>query len=310
MARWTEADVPDLSGRRALVTGAASGLGFETARALAAHGAQVLLADRNAEGGREAVERIQKLSPGALVEFRALDLANLEFVRRFAAETTERIDILVNNAGILPSLQRRTSADGFELAFGIGQLGHFALTGLLLPQLSRSAAPRVISTSSIVQAYGQIDFDDLQAVKAYEPQRAYNQTKLATLMFALELHERAHQAGSRLQSLAAHPGIARTTLGDTRMQEPPRRLRDRAERWSYNAAMRWFGQPPSQGALPLLYAAAASEATGGGFYGPDGFQQFSGYPVRVQPSKTAQDSAARQRLWARSEELTGIRYVF
>lgn len=306
---WNESNVPDLAGRRALVTGAASGLGFETARVLAARGAEVILADRNAEGGREAVQRILVQHPAARVEFRALDLGHLDFIRGFAAEFSGPLDLLVNNAGILPSLRRRTSADGFELAFGIGHLGHYALTGLLLGALRQSNAPRVVSTTSLVQAYGQIDSEDLQAERAYEPQRAYNQTKLATLMFALELQQRVPALGLPLQSLAAHPGIARTPLGDARMQEPPRRLRDRAERWAYHAAMRWFGQPQQQGALPILYAATAPQARGGEFYGPDGFRQFSGAPTRVAPCAIAQDAQARARLWAISEQLTGVRYV-
>jgi len=304
---WTAADVPDLRGRRALVTGGASGIGFETARVMAECGAQVLIADRNAEGGRAAVQRIRSQTPAAQVEFKALDLANLSMVRSFASEITGPLDILVNNAGILPSLQRRTTRDGFELAFGIGHLGHFALTGLLLATLLRSPAPRVVSTTSLVQAYAQINFDDLQAERHYEPQRAYNQTKLAVLMFALELQQRA---GPMLGSLAAHPGVARTTLGDARMQEPPRRLRDRAERWAYNSMMRWVGQSPERGALPILRAATDPSARGGEFFGPSGFQQFSGPPVRVQPSRAAQDARARERLWSVSERLTGVSFQF
>jgi NAD(P)-dependent dehydrogenase (short-subunit alcohol dehydrogenase family) len=311
MAKWTAEDVPDLGGKRALVTGAASGLGLEAAMALARHGAAVTLADRNVEGGAAAVRRIREQSPQARVEFKALDLSDLAFVRGFASEVTSAglpLDILINNAGILPSLQRRTTRDGFELAFGIGHLGHFALTGLLLESLLRSPAPRVVSTSSLVQAYAQIDFDDLQAEGSYEAQRAYNQTKLATLMFALELQQRASAAGSRLISLAAHPGVARTPLGDARMREPPRRLRDRVERWAYNAMMYWAGQAADRGARPILYAATAPDAVGGGFYGPDGFQQFAGYPTRVKPSTPASDPVLRRRLWSASEELTGVRY--
>lgn len=297
------------TGRRALVTGAASGLGFEVAAALAAAGASVVLADRNRAGGAAAVERIRGVTPGAVLEFRPLDLASLADIRRFAGEfeTQEAaLDLLVNNAGILPPLQRQETADGFELALGIAHLGHFALTALLLPSLRRSATARVVCVCSLVQAWARIDFDDLQARRGYEPQRAYNQSKLAVLMFALELDARARRAGLALQGLAAHPGVARTAIGEARLREPPRRLRDRLELWAFRAAMAWIGQSAAHGARPIVHAATAASASGGEFYGPDGFQQWSGAARRVAPSKAALDAPARARLWRESERLTGI----
>jgi NAD(P)-dependent dehydrogenase (short-subunit alcohol dehydrogenase family) len=311
MAKWTEASIPDLKGKRALVTGAASGLGFQVAAALAHHGATVILADRNVEGGRAAIQRIREQTPGSKVEFRELDLAELAFIRRFAAELAadgQPLDILVNNAGILPPLTRRTTKDGFELKFGINYLGHFALTGLLLEALLRSKAPRVVGVASLVQAWGHIDFDDLQAERSYDPERAYNQAKLACLMFALELQERSKAAGSRLTCIAAHPGIARTSIGEGRRGQPRTKIRDWLSYFAFQIAMNVLSQTPELGALPILYAATSPEAVGGGFYGPDGFGQISGYPKRVKPSAAAQDAAVRRRLWEVSEKLTGVRY--
>lgn len=307
---WTVAELPDLRGRRFLVTGGASGLGFETGRALARRGACVILADRNAEGGLEAQRRIASQTRTE-VEFRPLDLANLSSIHRFAEAQNRSplaLDGLINVAGILPPFRRALTADGFELKFGISHLGHFALTGLLLPALLRSAAPRVVSVSSLVQARGRIAFEDLQGERHYEPQKAYNQAKLACLMFALELHERARAARLPLASIAAHPGIARTAIGVQRARETPLGLRDRLENVAFATAMRVFGQEAEQGALPLLYAAAAPAAEGGAYYGPDGLLQFSGGPRRVEPSAAARDGATRERLWAVSEQLTGVDY--
>jgi NAD(P)-dependent dehydrogenase (short-subunit alcohol dehydrogenase family) len=297
--------------RRALVTGAAGGLGYEVAAALAARGDRVLLADRNVDRGLEAVERIRAATRNDAVEFRPLDLASLAHVRAFAAlidRDDEPLHLLVNNAGILPSLRRQETQEGFELALGIALLGHFALTALLVPALQRAPAPRVVTVTSLVQAYARIDFDDIHARLRYEPTRAYNQSKLAVLMFALELDARARRAGFRLQSLAAHPGIARTAIGDARMNEPPRRLRDSLEVWAFRAAMALAGQSAADGARPILHAATAVDANGGEFYGPGGFQQWSGPPRRVAPSKAALDADARERLWHLATQLTGLRW--
>lgn len=286
----------------ALVTGGASGLGAEVAAALAGRGWQVTIADRDVARGEATAQRT-----GA--HYRRLDLASLAEVRAFAAGHGDApLDLLVNNAGILPPLSRAQTADGFELALGIALLGHFALTLLLLPALRHATAARVVATTSLVQAWAAIAFDDLQAERAYEPQRAYNQSKLAVLMFALELDARARAAGLPLQSLAAHPGIARTAIGASRLREAPRRMRDRLEMWAFRAAMRWAGQSAAEGARPLLHAATSPEACGGEFYGPGGFQQWRGAPKRVEPCAAARDPAQRARLWQAAEQLTGIRW--
>ncbi|WP_020648088.1 oxidoreductase [Solimonas variicoloris] len=309
MAGWSTADIPPLPGRRALVTGGAAGLGFEVARALAAAGAEVLIADRNVAGGEAAARQLA--TGGGRARFAALDLGDLASVRSFAADLVaeaQPLDILVNNAGLLPRLDRATTRDGFELKFGVSHLGHYALTGLLLPALLRSRQARVVSVSSIVHRHAAIDFDDLQAERHYEGQRAYGQTKLACLMYALALQRRALAAGWPLASLAAHPGVARTAIGEARMTEPSRRWRDRVEVLLYRAVMRWGGQSAADGALPLLYAATDPHASGGGFYGPRGLGELRGAPVRVQPARHAQDPAAQDRLWTVSEALTGVRY--
>ncbi len=311
MARWTETDIPSLTGKRALITGAASGLGYEVARALAQHGAGVIVADRNVDGGKAACDRIRASAPQSQVEFRPLDLADLSLIRSFAGSIVgedEPLDILINNAGILPPLERRTTRDGFELKFGINHLGHFALTSLLIPALKRSKAPRVVTVSSLVQGWGKIHFDDLQLEHHYEPQLAYNQAKLACLMFALELATRCKVAGSPLMSLAAHPGVARTAIGEVRKTETRKHIRDYLETFAFNFAMRFLGQSADRGALPILFAATSPDAVSGGFYGPDGIGQASGYPKRVPPSPAASDPLARQRLWEISEKLTGTRF--
>lgn len=292
------------------MTGAASGLGFETAAALARRGASVILADRNVSGGEAAARSIQ--AHAGSVEFRALDLADLAAIRAFASALEREgraLDLLINVAGILPPLQRAITRDGFELKFGINYLGHFALTGLLLPALQRSPTPRVVSVSSIVARYARIDFADLQAERSYDPQRAYRQAKLACLVFALELHRRAQNAGMRLTSVAAHPGIARTAIARSRDGQRRATLRDHAEDVALAIAMKVFGQSADRGAMPLIRAATAPDVRGGDFYGPSGFGQFAGNPVRVEPAAVALDAETGTRLWLASEELTGVRYL-
>ncbi len=295
--------------RRALITGAAAGLGFETARALAAQGFDLVIADRNVAGGEAAAQRL--LADGACgrIAFRALDLGDLAAIRAFVDDFDGPLDMLVNNAGLLPPLRRATTKDGFELKFGVSHLGHFALTAGLLPRLLQSPAPRVVSVSSIVQATGRIDFDDLQAERSYLSSRSYAQTKLACLMFALELQRRSEAAGAKLISVAAHPGISRTGIGDVRRGERRRGLTDWLEGVAFQIAMRGFGQTPEQGALPIIHAASATDVRGGEFYGPDGFMQFRGKPRLVQPSAAACDTASAQRLWAVCEQLTGCDYA-
>ena len=309
---WCQAHLPDLQGRRLLVTGAASGLGLETAAGLASRGAEVILADRNVEGGRAAVAAILALVPCARVELLPLDLADLGAVRRFASVLLARgqpLDGLVNNAGILPPLQRCTTRDGFELKFGINVLGHYALTGLLLPLLKKSAAARVVWVTSLVHKRAEIDFADLHGTRHYAPQRAYNQAKLACLMLALELDARARSAGLSLQGIAAHPGVARTPLGESRKGQARHGLHDHLTDMAFWLAMRFFSQSQSLGALSILHAVAAEDAVGGGFYGPDSWAEMRGSPTAVQPSRPALDAEQRQKLWLVCEKLTGVAYA-
>jgi NAD(P)-dependent dehydrogenase (short-subunit alcohol dehydrogenase family) len=295
--------------RRTLVTGAASGVGLETSLQLAAHGDHVILADRDVRGGEAALRRV--IEAGGRGEFRELDLADLARVRDFATEELARdrpLDVLINNAGLLPPMARATTRDGFELEFGVAHLGHFALTGLLLPALERSEAPRVVSVSSVAHARGWIDLDDLQHERSYSSSRSYGAAKLACLMFALELHRRAAMAGSKLTSVAAHPGIARTPIAAGWERENRRRVRDRLELFGYHASMWLFGQTAREGARSLVYAATEANVIGGGYYGPAGFAQTSGRPGPVRPSRRALDAFAAARLWEASERLTGVRY--
>ncbi|MFF8799312.1 MULTISPECIES: oxidoreductase [unclassified Methylobacterium] len=303
MARhpWTVADIPSQAGRRALVTGASAGLGLATARALAGAGAAVVLAVRDAERGARAVEAIARAHPGADLSVRLIDTASLASVRAFAEgwDPGTPIDRLVLNAGIAAVPRREESVDGFERQLATNYLGHFALTGLLLPVLSPSA--RIVAVASLAHRSGAIRFDDPHWRDGYAAQPAYRQSKLALLMFALELDRRLKAAGSGVAALAAHPGLAITEVF---------RRGDRAGAFQQGAGRAIFsliGQSAAQGALPILYAATAPDASGGGYYGPDGFWEARGYPKPAAIAAQALDRAAAGRLWTLSETLTGVR---
>ena len=306
---WTAASIPDLSGRLALVTGASSGLGLETCRALVERGATVVMACRSLE--RAEAARRQLLSPagdtqapgrGGL-DLLSLDLAELASVRRAAAEVAERygrLDLLINNAGVMAP-PRTLSRDGLELQFATNHLGHFVLTLLLLPLLRQAPAARVVHVTSGAQYFGRIDFDDLQGERRYDRWRAYSQSKLANVITALELQQRLSEQGSPMLSLAAHPGLARTNL-------QPRSVAangSRVEALAYRLMDPLF-QSAAMGALPQLLAATAPEATPGGHYGPDQLGGIKGHPTPVRIAPAALDQALRQRLWAVSEELGGV----
>ncbi|MDY0914355.1 oxidoreductase [Rathayibacter festucae] len=287
MTSWSAADIPDQTGRTFVVTGANSGLGEATARALAEHGARVVLACRTVEKGEAAAERM-----GGDVVVRRLDLADLASVREFA-EATGPIDVLVNNAGIMAVPEGRT-ADGFELQFGTNFLGPFALTGLLLPRI----ADRVVSLSSLAHRFGTLDFDDLNwERRRYSPWPAYGQSKLADLVFSFELHRRLRRAGSSVGSMAAHPGMSVTELhthtGD-------------GQGAVMGALMRTVGQSGDDGALPTLLAATSPDARSGAYYGPGGLGEVRGAPRQVNPNRPARDRDRARRLWDRAVELTGV----
>ena len=297
---WTTASIPDLSGRLALVTGASSGLGLETCRALAAHGATVLMACRSLQRGEAARQALLPDLNGGALDLLDLDLADLASVRRAAAEVGERygrLDLLINNAGVMAP-PRTLSRDGFELQFATNHLGHFVLTLLLLPLLRQSPAARVVHVTSGAQYFGRIAFDDLQGERRYDRWSAYSQSKLANVMTAVELQQRLQAEGSGVLSLAAHPGLARTNLQPTSvaMNGSP------IEAFAYRLMGPLF-QSAAMGALPQLYAATAPEATPAGHYGPDQLGGMKGYPKPVRMAPAAQDASLRQRLWTVSEEL-------
>jgi NAD(P)-dependent dehydrogenase (short-subunit alcohol dehydrogenase family) len=303
--KWTAAQMPDQSGRTAVVTGANSGLGLATARELAHAGAAVVMACRNLDKGQRALAEVRAAAPGATVRLESLDLADLASVRAFAerlGDTEEKLDLLINNAGVMAP-PRRETADGFESQFGTNHLGHFALTGLLLGPLSAGAAPRVVTLSSGAHRTGTIKFDDLQRERGYNNWLAYGQSKLANLMFAIELQRRATAAGRPLLSLAAHPGYAATNL---QFAGPARFY----ERWMMFVANKVYAQSADMGALPTLYAATVPDLPGGTFVGPDGFMEGRGHPHIVTGAGRAYDEAAGRRLWEVSEELTGVHYQF
>ncbi len=301
--KWTAEDIPDLTGRRAVVTGANSGLGLVVAGELARAGAEVVLACRDRSRGEAAIAAIRAQGDGAAVELGILDLADLASVHAFAASLGGgRLDLLVNNAGVMATPHRRTT-DGFELQLATNHLGHFALTGLLLDRLVAAPAGRVVSVSSLLHRSGRIDFDDLQSEQGFRPWRAYSQSKLANLLFAFELDRRSRAAGLTLASVAAHPGYAATKLQSNGPRRP-------LERVALAVGNLLLAQGAAGGALPILRAACDPDVEGGAYHGPDGPGERRGYPRPVAPSPAALDPEAATRLWRVSSELTGVSYRF
>jgi NAD(P)-dependent dehydrogenase (short-subunit alcohol dehydrogenase family) len=301
-SRWNSDQIPDQSGRTAIVTGANSGLGLSTARELARHGAGVVLACRDTGKGETAKRAIEAAAPGAKVELAELDLASLASVEAFAAGfggSHDGLDLLINNAGVMAP-PRRETADGFELQLGTNLLGHFALTGRLIGLMQDREDARVVTLSSNAHKMGRIDFDDLQSRRHYRRWSAYGQSKLADLMFALELDRRLRAAGSTISSVAAHPGYAATNL---QTAAPP--LVDRLVMQVTNLLV---AQSADMGALPTLYAATAPGVEGGSYVGPDGIGEFRGHPKLTKPSGSARDERVAARLWEVAEELTSVRF--
>jgi NAD(P)-dependent dehydrogenase (short-subunit alcohol dehydrogenase family) len=303
--KWTAEEVPDQSGRTVVITGANSGIGLEAAMVLAARGARVVLAGRDRARTATAAQQVTAAGTGAQAETAELDLASLESVRVAAADISARfpmIDLLINNAGIMFTPYGLTK-DGFELQFGTNHLGHFALTGLLLPALLEVPGSRVVTVSSWGHRAGRMNFDDLMHARRYSRYTAYGQSKLANLMFTYELQRRLSAARAQTIATAAHPGTARTEL--TRHMSP---LAIGSMSGRFRALNSWLVQDAEMGALPTLRAATDLAATGGAYYGPDGLLQLTGYPIVVRSSGRSQNGEAQRRLWAESEKLTQVTY--
>jgi len=297
---WDTDDIPDQSGRVAVVTGANSGLGLHTATGLARKGAHVVLAVRDTAKGEQAARSVAAGSSGPDPEVRALDLSSLESVQAFAADLGhERVDLLINNAGIMMTPARKT-ADGFELQLGTNHLGHFALTGLLLDRVRAAYAGRIVTLSSIEHKGGHLEFDDLQLERNYSPRRAYQQSKLANATFGLELDRRLRAVGVPAISVLAHPGYSATNLQSTGPTGLMKHL--------MSVTNRVLAQSAEQGALPTLYAATDPDVRGGDYYGPDGFMEARGKPTKVGVTPAGRDPEVGRRLWEVSEELTGVRF--
>jgi NAD(P)-dependent dehydrogenase (short-subunit alcohol dehydrogenase family) len=309
MSGWTTDDIPDQSGRTVLVTGANSGLGLRTAEALAGKGARVLMGCRDAARGQAAQTHVAATAKGPAPELLPLDLAALASVHEAAREvaaTVDQLDVLVNNAGVMAMPLRRT-VDGFELQFATNHLGHFALTGLLLPVLLRAMAPRVVTVSSNMHRIGRNDWSDPNwEHHRYLKWQAYGQSKLANLLFTRELALRAREAGSSLLAVAAHPGNSATHLLPAGTDASGRRVVGQMMHWGN----RLIAQPDSAGALPQLYAATVPDVIPGEYFGPDRFFELRGHPTRVGSSMAARDDDSARRLWELSEDMTGVTYAW
>lgn len=304
---WTTADIPSLAGKTILVTGANSGLGYETALAFAAKGAHVVLACRDQAKGRAAEAAIRGAHPAASTSLLALDLASLADIRRAADAVRAahpRLDLLVNNAGVMALPYRRT-ADGFEMQIGTNHLGHFALTGLLLDSLLATPGARVVTVSSGFHRLGKIRFDDLQSERSYSKWPAYGQSKVANLLFAYELQRKLAAKGVDTISVAAHPGYAATNLQTV----GPRMEGSALVAWISELGNKLFAQSAAAGALPSLYAATMPDVRGGDYFGPNGLGEMWGTPKKCESNAHSRDAAVAAQLWSMSEALTGVRYA-
>jgi NAD(P)-dependent dehydrogenase (short-subunit alcohol dehydrogenase family) len=304
MPRWRATDIPDQSGRIAIVTGGNSGLGYYTCLELARHGASVVLASRSDVRGKEAIARIIAEVPKADIELRPLDLADLTSVRSFAdaiQSSYPSVDLLINNAGVM-AIDKAKTADGFEMQMGTNHLGHFALTGLLLPLMLNVEGARVVTVASNAHKPAKLDLDDLQHEKRYRKWVVYGQTKLANLLFTYELQRRLTAADAPLISVAAHPGTAATNLVRVSAGDNP------IKAFVMSTGARFISQSGERGALPQLYAATAPDVQGGEYFGPNGIGEQFGYPKRVDSTPASKDVETARQLWRMSEELTGVTY--
>ncbi len=301
---WTASQIPLSNNGLAVITGSTEGIGYEDALALSSAGWRVIMMGRNAQKGAESIAKIQRINPKAKVSFEKIDLADLSSIKAFASGMIlkgQAIDLLINNAGVMTPPKRLETADGFELQFGTNHIGHFALTAQLLPLLRKSPGARIVTVSSIANREGVINFDDLQSRSAYDPGKAYSQSKLANLLFALELQRQSEKHGWGIMSIAAHPGVSRTNL-----------LITGAGRWSFAGMMRtllpFLFQPPAQGALPTLYAATSPDAKGGAYYGPDKMMETRGYPAIAKIPAQAEDVTIAAKLWEVSQALAKVEF--
>lgn len=300
MNSFRTADIPDMTGRRVIVTGANSGLGLQTSLALAGKGAAVTLACRNAARGEQALHHVREETGSTMCDARELDLASLESVRSFAAGWEGPLDVLVNNAGVMATPLARTE-DGFEQQLGINHLAHFALVGLLLDNLRQASAARVVAVSSLAHKRGTIDFSDINSENRYRRWSAYGQSKIANLYYTVEFNRRLQAGDESITAVAAHPGLASTSLYANTGGR-------RAATDVMAGFVRLLGQSESAGALPILYAATAAEVRGGDFYGPDGVGERRGNVALVAPVQQVLEGETGRRLWEKSEELTGVHY--
>jgi len=306
MTSWTAADIPDQTGRTVVITGANSGLGLRSAEALAKSGARVLLSCRNAAKAADALESVSKVATGPAPEVVPLDLADLASVHAAAddiAGRTDHVDVLLNNAGVMAIPLRRT-ADDFEMQFGTNHLGHFALTGRLLPLLLAADQPRVVTTSSQAHRIGTMRWDDLQWRKRYSKWRAYGQSKLSNLLFTFELGRLANLNGTSLLAMAAHPGYAATHLQAVGSEMTGKNLSGRV----MDLGNKIFAQSDAQGAWPQLYAATMPDVRSGDYYGPKGIFEMQGSPEKVHMRGAGRDPQSATRLWEISERETGVSY--
>ena len=304
---WTQQDIPDLTGKVVVITGANSGLGLESSKAIAQKGATVVMAVRTLAKGEKAKEEILRGVPGAALELMQLDVGSLESVRDFAdafKAQYDRLDILLNNAGVM-AIPRQETPDGFEMQLGVNHLGHFALTGLLLSVITKTPNARVHTVSSSANYMGNINFDDLMGAKDYGRWTAYNQSKLANVFFTLELQKRLSAAGHSAIANSSHPGLVMGNLQANSVEQSGTGV----EGFLYRVAGPLMGQDVSMGVLPQLYGATAKAAEGGAFYGPKTLN-LKGYPAEKKANKDAYDADARKRFWEVSEALTGVRYDF
>ncbi len=306
MNKWTPKQISSQVGKIAVITGANSGIGYHTALELGRAGATVILACRNLQKAEAAKAKILASVPQAHVEVAELDLANLDSVRKFAEgylASGRKLDLLINNAGVMGMPQRVATAQGFEGQFGTNHLGHFALTGELMPALLKTPASRVVTVASIAHKRGRMRFEDPNWERDYNPDKAYQQSKLANVLFGLELDRRLKRANVDVASVLAHPGVAATSIVSNGMGTTSLKAK------MIGMMLPLLAQSDARGSWPILYAATSPGAQSGHYYGPDGIAEIKGIPVEVQPRPHGQDPVAAARLWHISEQMTGVEYV-